>query len=256
MNNLQKALIATLKLNACNISDAIKKNDCSLEEFQSFLKDEEFKSGYDEAKQIADDFAHTQFMKLIQKGDRQAVIEYQKMKAKEVGEGELKRIRREIMSIFIDALDSKAECVRKFCQIFGVTSSKAADFFKKIKAEENKLSPAERLKKEKADNKGAMSSLFEKGKLSEIDMYKQMLSISMGIVQNAEYAKEKTAGMDKIIQITQRLEEVEERERRKKERDKYPRHVVLDAIMTGYSEAEVQIYLNSVLASENLIGES
>jgi len=254
MEAIQEKIINLLKSNGCNISDSIKDN-CSLEDFYSFLKIDEFKSSYNEARQIADDFAKTQFMTLIETGDRLAIIEYQKMKSKEVGEGEVKRIRREIMSIFIDTLDSKVDCVRKFCQIFGVTSSKAADFFKKIKSEENKMSPAERLKKEKADSQEEMSVLFENGALSEIDLYKKMLCISMGIVQNAEYAKEKTAGMDKIIQITQHLERVEERERRKEERDQFPKHVVLDAAITGYSEAEVQMYLNTVLSSENLIGE-
>lgn len=255
MDELQTNLIASLRVNGCNISDAIKKNNCSLKGFYEFLKEDDFKAGYNEARQIADDFAKTQFMKLIQKGDKTAVIEYQRMKAKEVGEGELKRIRREVMSIYIDVLDTKADCIRKFCQVFNDTASKAADFYKKILAEENKESPSERLKRQKADSQEEMAALFESGQLSEIEMYKKMLSISMGIVQNSEYAKEKTAGMDKIIQITQRLDEVEERERRKMERDKHPRHVVLDAIMTGYSEEEVQIYLNSILSSVGLVEE-
>tara|TARA_R100000808_G_scaffold10560_1_gene27919 strand:+ start:100 stop:876 length:777 start_codon:yes stop_codon:yes gene_type:complete len=253
MTELEANLIESLKLNNCNVSDAIIEHGCSLKEFQSFLKNEEFLDGYREAERIADDFAKRQFFALVESGDRSATIEYQKMKAKEVGEGELKRIRREVMSIYIDVLDTKADCVRKFCQVFNDTSSKAADFYKKILAEENKESPSERLKRKKADSQEEMAALFESGKLSEVEMYKKMLSISMGIVQNSEYPKEKTAGMDKIIQITQRLDEVEERERRKMERDKHPKHVVLDAIMTGYSEAEVQVYLNSILSNENLV---
>ena len=108
MNKLQESLIASLKANACNISDAIKKNNCSLEDFYSYLTVPDFKAGFDEAKQLADDFARTQFMKLIQKGEKTAIIEYQKMLRQSDDANEYKRIRRDVMAEFIKSMETKA----------------------------------------------------------------------------------------------------------------------------------------------------
>ena len=171
MKDIQNNVIDSLKSNGCNISDAIKKNNCSLEEFYSYLLIDEFKAGYNEAKQLADDFARTQFMKLIQKGEKSAIIEYQKMLRQSDDANESRRIRREVMSVFIRTLESKAMVLKEFCGCFSTSKSSAEEFYKTVLTEGGLTSPFERKKQRSIDDASSMTVMFKSGKLDELDMY-------------------------------------------------------------------------------------
>jgi hypothetical protein len=246
MNNLQKSLIASLKTNACNISDAIKKNNCSLEEFYSFMKVEDFKSGFDEAKQLADDFARTQFMKLIQKGDRQAVIEYQKMLRQTDDANEYKKIRKTVMSILIRYSETKTAVLREFCSCFSCSKNTAEDYFKAVLVEYSLKTPAQRKKDEVANSNTRMAQRFKDGKLSEIDMYKSMMLIALNDSENSEYPSERKGAMDKVIDIQRRLDEIQERKRRDNEQDDVKLTDGFDSLASGMKPEEIAEYRDTL----------
>lgn len=240
MNELQESLIASLKTNACNISDAIKKNKCSLEDFYSFLTISEFKAGFDEAKKLADDFARAQFMKLIQKGEKAAIIEYQKMLRQSDDANEYKRIRRDVMAVFIKSMETKSAVLKEFCHCFNTSKNTAEDYFKNVIIEYSLQSPAQRKKALADNNNSKMAQRFNDNNLSEIDMYRSMLQIALHDAESSEYPSERKGAMDKVIDISRRLEEVQERQRREAEADNTNLVDKVDAILFGSSVKNVE----------------
>lgn len=220
MNKLQESLIASLKTNACNISDAIKKNNCSLEDFYSYLTLPDFKAGFDEAKQLADDFARTQFMKLIQKGERTAIIEYQKMLRQSDDANEYKRIRRDVMRILINSQDTKTACLKEYCQVFKTTKSCAEDQFSNVIAELGLQTPHQRMKEKAKNKENSMADRFNGGNLTEGELLHCMITQSMHDAENSEYPSERSKARQDIRNFTQDARDLEERKRRESEKDK------------------------------------
>jgi len=255
MTKLQEALVLSLKSNACNISDAIKKNNCSLEDFHSFMKVESFHSGFDEAKQLADDFARTQFMKLIQKGDRQAVIEYQKMLRQSDDANEFKKIRKSVMAVFIRFLNTKSSVLKEFCLCFNTSKNTAEDYYKTTIIEYSLKSPNQR-RKEEAESEGSkMYKRFNEGRLDETEMYQGLLSKALYDAEHSEYPSERKGARDDVIKINQRLDEVNERQRREAEEDDDSLIDGFDSLASGMKPSEIQAY-RDILFQETLAIEN
>ena len=221
MDKIQLELIAVLRENKCNISNALESfPDLNLGDFYSFMEEPEFKAAYHEAIQIRDDFANNAFMDLIDSGDRMATIEYQKMLRQSDTQNEARRIRYETMKILISQSDSKGQCVKNYCLIFKTTKSQSDEFYKTVLTENNLISPFERKKQVDVDNENSMVERFKKGHLSEIEMYESMLLIALNDSERSEYPSERKGAMDKVIDIGKRLEDIADRKRREAETDK------------------------------------
>ena len=240
MTPIQKKIILSLKANGCNISDAIKKNKCSLESFYSFFENDDFKNGYEEAKQLADDFARTQFMKLIQKGDKTAIIEYQKMLRQSDTANDYKKIRREVMAVFIKSLETKTAILKEFCNCFGCSKNTAEDFYKRTLIEYSLKTPAQRKKELQENTSGKMSERFSKGELGEVEMYQALMQIALYDAENSEYPSERKGAMDKVIDIQRRLEEINERQRKEAELDDVNLIDGFDSMASGMTPSEIE----------------
>ena len=70
-------------------------------------------------------------------------------------------------------------------------------------------------------------------------MYSKMLAIALYDSENSEYPSERSRAMDKVIQINQRLDEINERMRREEESDDQNIFDKLDAVLAGVTPGEI-----------------
>ncbi len=241
MNAAQKKVIKSLIDSHCNVTLAIDENDISLQKFHEWMKIDEFRDGYDTAIQVRDDAALVSFMGLVESGDRGAVVEYQKMQRQREDLNEIKSTKREVMRVLITSQDTKATCLKEYCQIFKGTKSAAEDQFANVVAEYGLLTPHQRMKEKSKNKEAQLSTLFDAGKLSEVDMYSRMLSKSLYDSENSEYPSERSKARADVISINQRLDEIQERERRESESDNTSLVDKLDAALSGSTPEEVEI---------------
>ena len=240
MTKQQKDIITALKTNAFNISDAIKKNSCSLDDYYGFLKDPDFAAGVAEAKQYANDFGRTQFMKLMQKGDKAAIIEWQRIKSKEDDAYDAKRIKKEFMRVCVDLAETKGRCLKEYCGVFNASSKAAEKQYSAVVAEYNLVTPYERAKLAQKSHSESMSSLFDEGNLTEVEMYSRMLSKALHDSEASEYPSERSRARADVISINQRLDEIHERKRREAEQDETSLIDALDAQLSGVNPSDIE----------------
>lgn len=249
MTKNQKSLIEALRGNGCNISDALKKTGVSLKDYHKFMLVPDFLEEFKEAEQLKDDYATAQFMKLIKQGEKQAIIEYQKMLRQSADATSLKQIQKELMRILIQLADTKTICLKEYCSVFGASQKMAEKQYGAAIAEFNLKTPHERSKERKKKQDDMMSTLFESGNLSEIDMYKKMLAIALYDAENSEYPSERSRAMDKVVQINQRLEEINDRMRREEESDDNAWCDETDAALAGVSPGEIAALKEKIMSN-------
>ena len=255
MNDTQKAFIESLILTSCNITDACNDNGVTLQQFHEWMKIDEFREGYDTAIQVRDDSALVAFMGLVKGGDRAAVVEYQKMQRQREDLNEIKSTKREVMRVLIESQETKASCLKEYCQIFKGTKSAAEDQFANVVAEFGLKTPHERMKDKSKDQEKQLSTLFDKGELSEVDMYSRMLSKSLYDSENSEYPSERSRARADVISINQRLDEINERNRREEESDDTALVDKLDAALSGSTPEEVAALKHKFIAGPMAVEE-
>ena len=100
-----------------------------------------------------------------------------------------------------------------------------------------------------------LSTLFDQGKLSEVEMYTRMLAKSLYDSENSEYPSERSKARADVISINQRLDEINERNRRESESDDTPLVDKLDAVLAGVNPDEVIALKHSFIVGPMAIEE-
>lgn len=236
----QKSLGAALLDSMGNVTLATSESGTTLQDFHSWLKIAEFKEIYDTAIQVQKDQALAQFMGLIDAGDRAAVIEYQKMQRQSEDISEAKRVKRETMRVLIESQETKAACVKEYCQIFKCTKNAADDQFDNAVAEYGLETPHQRMKRKKLDKDNTAQERFERGELSEKEMLRCMLSQSLHDMEKSEYPSERSKARQDVINIKREMQEVVERERRESETDNTKLPLLLKAFVMRTSVERVK----------------
>lgn len=252
MKKKAKELLERLKTNHCNISDALEYTEgASLQDFYEFMKDEDFKTEYNVAIQIRDDKAYEVFMDLILAGDRSAVIEFQKMKRQTDTIEDKKRIRVEVMRVLIQLANTKGACLKEFCEIFGATKHQSEKAFDDAVVLYNLKTPHQRQKAERENQEERMSEMLANNDLTELEMYSRMLSKALDDSEISEYPSERSRARDDVIKINQRLDEINDRQRREEEDDDINLIDGFDSLASGLKPSEIQEYRDK-LAQETL----
>jgi len=253
MKKIQKEILALLRENNCNVSDAIL-GKCSYAEYLSFHKDPDFKAGFVEAEKIRDDFVLEKCMQLIAEGDRTAITDYQKMIKQSDDANDAKRIKKEFMRVCIDLAETKSRCLKEYCQVFNASKNQSEKQYDAVVAEYNLVTPYERAKRKQKIHESSMSTLFDQGKLSEVDMYRRLLSKALYDSEQSEYPSERSKARADVISINQRLDDIKERERREAESDQSNLIDKLDAQLAGVSPDDIvalrDFYINTAKAIE------
>lgn len=246
MKKIQLEILKSLRENHCNISDAIL-GKCSYDEYLDFFKDPDFKAGFVEAEKKRDDFVLQECMKLVTAGDRQAISDYQKMMKQSDDANDAKRIKKEFMRVCIDLAETKTRCLKEYCQVFNSSKNQAEKQYDSVVAEYNLVTPYERAKQKQKIHKNSMSTLFDQNKLSEVDMYRRMLSKALYDSESSEYPSERSKARADVISINQRLDEINERQRRESEADDTPLIDGFDSLASGMKPAEIKKYKDGLI---------
>jgi hypothetical protein len=241
MKKKQTEFIASLIDSHCNITQACAETETDLSQFHEWMKEEDFREGYDTAIQVRDDTALVAFMGLVDAGDRGAVVEYQKMQRQREDLNEIKSTKREVMRVLIESQETKAACMKEYCQIFKGTKSAAEDQFANVVAELGLKTPHQRMKERQTKHQNSLAERFDSGDLTEVEMYSRMLSKSLYDSENSEYPSERSKARADVISINQRLDEINERNRREQESDDTNLVDKLDAALSGSTPEEVGI---------------
>ncbi len=239
MNETQNNFIASLIESDCNVSQACKDNDVELTQFHEWMKDDTFREGYDTAIQVRDDQALSAMMILIRQNDRAAVIEYQKMQRQREDLNEIKSTKREVMRVLIESQDTKAACLKEYCQIFKGTKSAAEDQYKNIVTELGLKTPHQRMKDKKFDKDSSMTERFKANNLTEEEMLHCMITQAMYDADNSEYTSERSKARQDVRSLTQDIRELKERIRRDAEVDKTSLPKLLKAFVMSTSAAGI-----------------
>ena len=239
MDKNQQEIIDRLRDNYCNISESIK-DLCTLDEYNLYLRDADFNSGVEEAKQIRNDFVMAECMVLVAEGDRVAISDYQKMQRQSDDANDARKIRKEFMRVCIELAESKGRCLKEYCGVFNASNKQSEKQYDAVVNEYNLVTPYERSKLKQKIHKGSMSALFDEGKLSEVEMYKRLLSKSLYDSEASEYPSERSKARADVISINQRLDEIEEKKRRDSEQDETHLVDTLDAQLSGVSPQDIE----------------
>lgn len=233
-------LIETLKENHFNISDACRQLDISLAEFYELKKDEEFCKKLEEVDQSVKDFVRSKLMSLVSRDDRNAIIEFNKWLRQEDDNNTKLVSRKKTMKLLIETMDNKSICLRKFSEIFDESAKMAEKYYQIAITEYQLLSPAQRKKQEMAEESQKLSKMFEDGKLNEVSMIQGLLKQALHDAECSEYPSERAKATEQSIKLTQRLEEIQERQRREEEEDDTPLFLKVDAIMMSSSPDHIK----------------
>jgi hypothetical protein len=253
MTELQIQIIDLLKSNNCNVSESIE-GICSLDDYFSFLKDSDFAAGVAEAKQKRDDVVLSALMELVAAGDKTAITDYQRMKRQDGDANDAKRIRKEFMRLAVELAETKGRCLKEYCGVFNASNKASEKAYADVVAEYNLTTPYERAKMAQEIHKESSSALFDAGNLSEVEMYSRMLSRALHDAEASEYPSERSKARADVISINQRLDEIQERERREAEQDETSLIDTLDAQLSGVHPSSIEElrdhYRNDLLGIE------
>ena len=248
----QKALGAALLDSMGNVTLATGETGTTLQDFHAWLKIEDFKEIYDTAIQIQKDQALAQFMGLIDAGDRAAVIEYQKMQRQSEDVSEAKRVKREVMRVLIQSQETKSACAKEYCQIFKCTKNAADDQFDNVVAEYGLETPHQRMKRKKKHKDDMLSEKFLQGDLSESEMLKRLMALSLHDAENSEYPSERQRATEKVLQLKTTIEEMNDRIRREEETDKTKLPLLLKAFVMRTSPSKIEELEKNLKAIEEV----
>ena len=232
-------IVETLKENNCNVSDAIL-GKCSYAEYLEFHKDPDFRAGFVEAEKIRDDFVLAKTMELVAMGDRTAIADYQKLLKQNTDANDAKRIKKEFMRACVELADTKARCLKEYCQVFNASKNQAEKQYDAVVAEYNLITPYERSKQKQKKHEESASALFDKGELSEVEMYRRLLSKALYDEEFSEYPSERSKARADVISLNQRLDEIYERERKEAEQDDTSLIDNFDSLASGMRPDEIE----------------
>lgn len=225
---------------------AIEESQISSSDYKEFFNDEEFVK---EHEKIFNIIADLKFLELVASGERNSVLEYKKIQNKKSDLDEIQRIKEQTMEELITVCESKSQVLKKYIAIFDLSMNMAEKTFKKILHERRLISPQERLKKEEEERSTLLVERFKSGTLSEVDMYRKIMEIHLKDTEKADYPSERQRASQMVIDINRRLEEIEERERRKESESMIDVKIKVDSILLGASYEQVieksQIFLEA-----------
>ena len=166
-----------------------------------------------------------------------------------------KKIRKKVAASLIQLCDTKSQVLKEFCEAFECSKNTAEDYFKLVITEYGLLTPAERKKRERADEANRLYKQFEAGQLNEVLTLRGLYSQALKDSQESEYPSERARATEMALKIADRMDVIEEKRRREEEKDSTPLHLQVDAILFGSSPDHVE-RVNAAIEKHELLIES
>ena len=236
----KELLIAELKKNFFSVSKACEVVGISIDKFNSFKSCEFFQSGLGDARQWRDDYALVKFKDLLDDGNAQATIEFQKMLRQSDDKNEALNIRKKTARYLIETADTKALVLRQFSDIFDASAKISEKFYQIALTEYGLLSPQKRKKELLKNEETKLSVLFSNGDLDEGGMIFGLLKKQLEDAENSEYPSERAKATEQSIKLTQRMDEIKEKKVKESEKDSTPKHLLMDQVTMGASKEHLE----------------
>lgn len=238
MTKKQQQILDNLAVNHCVISDAIEEV-CSRQDFEKFLDDKEFRAEVKNLEKKRDDFVRSAQMKLIREGDSKLTLEYIKELSKTSGDDVLGTIQRETMVYIIQTAKNNSDTIDVFQKIFSCTKYKANQMFTEVLASNDLESPTARSKKRDDNLERSLFKRFQRGELSEVQMYQALVEDALEMSQFSGRDDVKINAGKLVVVYMDKLEQVQERQRRDAEQDETSLIDSLDAQLSGVHPSEI-----------------
>lgn len=239
MTKKQQQILDNLAVNHCVISDAIDEV-CSRQDFEKFLDDKEFRAEVKNLEKKRDDFVRMAQMNLIESGDSKLTLEYIKELSKTSGEDVLGTIQRETMVYIIETAKNNTDTVDVFQRIFSCTKYKANQMFTEVLANNDLESPTARSKKREDNLEKSLFRRFQRKELSELQMYEALVEDALEMSQFSNRDDVKINAGKLVVVYMDKLEQVQERQRREAEQDETNLIDSLDAQLSGVHPSEIE----------------
>ena len=222
------------------LSDALRDSGVTAKDYNKFMEAPLFNEEVQHVELMKEDLINSSFIRLVQSGDPRAIIEARKMQ-KDRKEGlDVQEIKTKAMIYFTEKSDTKGEILTEFCDWFNVAESTAESFYKKTKIEHRLKSPLERKKQKDKDYAKRLDVRFDDNDIDELTMYRELIRIQLSIIEDAEYPGEKAKASSEVLNLTRRLDEIQERENKKKARSNEDISTLMDAQLFGITIEEMK----------------
>ena len=218
MTKNQQTILDNLAVNHCIISDAIDEV-CSRQDFDKFMDDGTFRAAVKDLEKKRDDFVRVAQMDLIASGDSKLTLEYIKDLNKTSGDDVLGTIQRETMLYIIQTAKNNSDTIEAFQKIFSCTKYKATQVFNDVLAQNDLESPTARSKKYEDDLDKSLYKRIERGDLTKIQMYQELVKDALHMSQFAGREDVRMNAGKLVISYDEHLVKEEERLRREAETD-------------------------------------
>ena len=225
-----------------NLSEALKKSDLKHSEFNAFMDLPEFRKEVEAVKQLRSDLIDSKFLSLVKQGDVRAIIKAKEIEAERKNGINIDELKVKIMVYLITHAKTKTLLLSEFCDWFNLTDSQAETFFKKIIIEHKLKSktPIARAKEERKKIESSLAERFKNNKLTEIEMLKGLLEQALYTAETAEYPSERATASKEAREIGKRMEEIQEREEKKKRLSLFDTSVLMDSTIFGVTPEKIK----------------
>jgi len=218
------------------------------------MDDKEFRAEVKNLEKKRDDFVRKTQMSLIGSGDSKLTLEYIKELNKSSGEDVLGTIQRETMLYIVETAKNNSDTIESFQKIFSCTKYKANQIFTETLAQNDIESPTARSKKHEEDLETSLYRRFQRGELSEVDMYKELVSDALHMSQFSRRDDVRINAGKLVVVYMDKLEAVQDRQRREAEQDETSLIDTLDAQLSGVHPSSIEElrdhYRNDLLGIE------
>ncbi len=233
------------------VADAISEV-CDQSDYEEFYeKDAEFKKSVDQLRLKRDDTVRAMQMDLIISGSEKLTSEYMKELNKATDGDTLGTIQRETMAYIVGSASNNSTAVESFIRIFSCTKYRANQIFSEVLKQYDLESPTARSKNKEENLEKSLHRRFERNELTEVDMYKELVSDALNMSQFASREDVRINAGKLVVVYMDKLEEVQARQRREGESDNHKLTDKVDAVHFGSSIDHV-IRVKDVLDSKEL----
>ncbi len=219
MTKKQQQILDNLSVNHCIISDAIEEV-CTRQDFDILMDDKVFRSAVKDLEKKRDDFVRVAQMDLIASGDSKLTSEYLKELSKTSGDDVLGTIQRETMLYIVNTAKNNSDTIDSFQKIFSCTKYKANQIFNDVLSQHDIESPTARSKRYDDDLESSLYRRFERGELTKVEMYKELMKDALHMSQFAGREDVRMNAGKLVISYDEHLVKEEDRLRRDEEVDK------------------------------------
>ena len=223
-----------------NLSRALKESELRTKDYQRFLEAHDFNMEVEAIQQCTDDFITSKFLDLVEQGDVKAIIKARELQKERKSGLDVEALKQNAMIYIISTAESKTKACREFASWFKCAVNTADRFFEQIIVDHRLKTPQERKKQKDKAYLKRLDVRFDDNDIDEVSMYRELIRIQLSIIEDAEYPSEKAKASNEVLNLTRRLDEIQERENKKRARSNEEISVLMDAQLFGITTDEVK----------------